>query len=136
MLPGDPVFVYVDDDLTSREVMHLLLVEALGYRTLTMFEDSIDFLAKLAALPAQPDVIFLDIQVKPLNGFAMLKLLRDHAAYQSTTVIAVTASVMNEEVDLLKAAGFDGVIAKPLRLRTFADIIHRILEHEKIWFIA
>jgi two-component system cell cycle response regulator DivK len=136
MPPEQPVFVYVDDDLTSRQVMHLLLVEALGYESLTMFEDSTDFMAKIESLPDPPDVIFLDIQVKPLNGFVMLRLLRDHPAYQSTAVIAVTASVMNEEVDKLKEVGFDGVIGKPLRLKTFANIIHRILSHEKIWFIT
>ena len=42
-----------------------------------------------------PDVIFLDIHIEPIDGFAMLKLIRQSATFQATKVIALTASVMN-----------------------------------------
>ncbi len=130
-----PTFLYVEDDPMSREVMRLLLVDMLGYEQVTIFEDSADFLAKIEALSDPPKVIFLDIHMQPMNGFEILKLLRAHERYRATTVVALTASVMNEEVNLLRNAGFDSCIAKPIDQRTFPEALNRILSGEKFWRI-
>lgn len=130
-----PAFLYVEDDPLSREVMQILLTEVLGYPDVTILEDSSDFLAKLRAMPYRPKVIFLDIHMQPVNGFAMLKMLREEQDYRSATVVALTASVMNEEVRLLHDAGFDSCIAKPIDQRTFPEVLNRILNGEKIWRI-
>ena len=68
---------------------------------------------RIEALPSVPDVIFLDIHMKPHDGFEMLTRLRQHPIFAASTIIAVTASVMNEEVDRLREAGFNGAIGKP-----------------------
>lgn len=128
-------FLYVEDDPLSREVMQILLVEVMGYSGVTILENSADFLTRLQAMPARPKVIFLDIHMQPMNGFDILKMLREHQDYQSTTVVALTASVMNEEIKLLRDAGFDGCIAKPINQRTFPETLNRILSGEKIWRI-
>ena len=64
----------------------------------TILEDSQDFLANMAALDPKPDIILLDIHVKPYNGFEMLSLLRSLEWGRNTPIVALTASVMNEEV--------------------------------------
>lgn len=132
---ANPAIVYFEDDALSREVMRACLVRGLGYRNLTIFEDSADFEAKLGGMTARPDVIFLDIHMEPIDGFAMLRLIRRNSAYETIPVVALTASVMNEEVKLLREAGFDGVIAKPLDYETFPAILHRILAGEQMWHI-
>jgi CheY-like chemotaxis protein len=48
-------------------------------------------------------------------------------------VVALTASVMNEEVERLKKAGFNGVLAKPIDQQAFPGVITRILNGEHIW---
>jgi len=131
----NPAILYVEDDLFSREVMELLLVEMLGYSQLTVFEDSTNFMTRLQKLERKPDIIFLDIHMVPHNGFEMLKMLRDHEAYQNVPVVALTASVMNEEVQLLQSAGFNSCISKPIDQRAFPDIMARILKGEKLWRI-
>ena len=130
-----PAFLYIEDDQLSREVMAMLL-QGLGYSQLTMFEDSVDFMARIEALPAVPDVIFLDIHMKPHSGFEMLKTLREHPTYASKIVIAITASVMNEEVAQLRQAGFNGAIGKPLDYENFALLMERVLKGEAVWHIA
>ena len=131
----DPVILYFEDDTLSRDVMQACLTRGLGYHNVTMFEDSSDFEGRLAGLPSKPDVIFLDIHMEPIDGFTMLRLIRQSEAYQATKVIALTASVMNEEVKMLKQAGFDGVIAKPLDYDTFSTVLRRILDGEQVWHI-
>ncbi len=131
----DPVFLYVEDDSISRRVLQMLLLD-LGHSNLTLFEDSSDFLARLEALPEKPNIIFLDIHMKPLDGFALLEMLRQHVDYQNAIVIALTASVMNEEVALLKKVHFSGAIAKPLKTDEFPDILDQILNGEAVWYVG
>jgi len=132
----EPVVLYVEDDPLSRKVMRMLLTGRMGLSQVTVFEDSADFEARLEALDPKPDIVFLDIQVEPHDGFSMLDMLRRTAWVNGTPVIALTASVMNEEVQQLREAGFNGCLAKPLDLNTFQETFERLLAGEVIWRIG
>ena len=106
-----------------------------GSFELVMFDDSSDFEQRLIGLDPVPDLILLDIQLKPYTGFEMLEMIRRHAAFDQISVVALTASVMNEEVQMLQAAGFHSVVAKPLDLDEFPNLIERIMTGEAIWYI-
>jgi CheY-like chemotaxis protein len=134
-MSDQPTFLYVEDDPMSREVMGMLL-RGIGQTHVHILDSSEKFLQRVEALPQIPDVIFLDIHMKPFDGFEMLDLLRAHPKYAEKPVIAVTASVMNEEVNRLKIAGFSGAIAKPLDFENFAELIGRVLKLETIWHIT
>lgn len=130
-----PLFLFVDDDAPSREVMKVILNRVMGYNRVELFEDSQDFMERLRALPGTPDVIFLDIQVPPVDGYEMLKLIRSDPAYQNARIIAVTASIMPSDVALLQQAGFDGLIGKPLVHKIFPELLHKVMAGEPIWYI-
>ncbi|MFN8531527.1 MAG: response regulator [Anaerolineae bacterium] len=132
-MSDSPSVVYVEDDELSRMVIDILLHEQMGFSNVVIWEDSHDFIKRLEALSFVPDVILLDIHLKPLDGFQMLALLRTHPTYSGKPIVALTASVMNEEVELLKHAGFNGVFAKPLNERSFPKVLARILEGEQVW---
>ncbi|MBK8027697.1 MAG: response regulator [Chloroflexi bacterium] len=114
----------------------MIMQVAMRVEKLILFEDSIDFAERLGELSDRPDVILLDIHVKPLDGFAMLRAIRSLPAFQSVRVIALTASVMSEEVARLRSSGFDGAIAKPLSVMTFPTLIQKVLQGEDVWHIA
>ncbi len=135
-MPDEPVLLYVEDEALSRQVMQLLVERGLGFKHLTIFEDSENFLPRLEALSPQPDIVFLDIHMRPYNGFELLKMLRAHEVYRHTPVVAVTASVMNEEIDLLKQAGFSGGISKPVDQAFLAEFIYLILKGEEVWHVT
>src|SRR5882724_4548680 len=116
-----PVVLYVDDDPHSRKLMQMLLCGRMKLSHVTIFENSEDFLPRVNALVPKPDVVFLDIHVKPYSGFQMLKLLRETEWIKDTPIVALTASVMNEEVQTLRTARFNGCLAKPINLATFPD---------------
>lgn len=130
-----PKIFYVEDDEMSRMVIEILLKDALGLTDVIIFHDSHDFSNRIDEFPFMPDIIFLDIHVKPHDGFEMLDMLRQHPVFSDKPIVALTASVMNEEVDLLKSRGFDGVLAKPINEETFPDQLNRILQGEKIWSV-
>jgi two-component system, cell cycle response regulator DivK len=123
----------VEDDSSNRLVMKLLVEKTLNAKSYVIFEDSADFISRLRDLPVRPDIILLDIHVSPFNGFQMLQMIREDAIYGGTKVVALTASVMNEEVERLRKSGFDGAIGKPITLSTFPILIERIMKGESIW---
>jgi CheY-like chemotaxis protein len=128
-------YLYVEDDPSSREIMQILMENAMDVHSLTIFDHSADFIERLRLLSHVPDVILLDIHVAPHDGFKMLTLLRADPSYRDAKVIAVTASVMNEEVTKLRTSGFDGAIAKPLSVQTFPAMMSRVLAGETVWHI-
>ena len=123
----------VEDDSSNRLVMKLLVEKTLRARYYEVFEDSADFITRVRNLPIRPNIILLDIHVSPYNGFQMLQMIREDSVYFDTKVVALTASVMNEEVEKLRKSGFDGAIGKPISLSAFPIIIERIMQGESIW---
>src|SRR5262245_33362571 len=90
--------LYVEDDVNSRKVMKMILKGRMKLSNAVLFEDSEDFVERVKALDPRPDIVFLDIHVKPYSGFEMLKFLRDMPEFKDVPIVALTASVMNEEV--------------------------------------
>lgn len=135
MTSNEPVILYVEDDPQSRKLMSMLLKGRMKLPNVTILEDSQDFLANVEALDPKPDVILLDIHMKPFNGFEMLTMLREIEWLNDTPVVALTASVMNEEVQKLRTIGFNGCLSKPIDLQTFPETLERILDGETIWRI-
>ncbi len=132
----EPSFLYIDDDPLSRDVIKTLLENIMGFCQITYFEDSHNFMEKVRALPEPPTVIFLGIQVKPHDGYEMLAGLKKEPAYRDTKIIAVTAFVMREDIDKMKATGFDGLISKPIIHRIFPELLNKILAGEAVWYVS
>lgn len=133
--PSQTKLLYVDDDALSREVMHVLASKVIG-ADITLLDDNTNFMDRVRDLPAVPDVIFLDIQMRPHDGYEMLKMLRGDSLYKEATVIAMTASVMATDVQALRAAGFNGLIGKPIMRQVFPGLLKQILTGESVWFVS
>ncbi|MBA3505012.1 MAG: response regulator, partial [Betaproteobacteria bacterium] len=54
-------------------------------------------------------------------------LLRADAATAAIPVIAVTASVMQQDKKQIMEAGFDAYIGKPINLKEFLETVQRVL---------
>lgn len=131
-----PILVYVEDDENSILVMKMVVERVMKLPALHVLQSHSDFVQQVKGLGVVPDVFLLDIQMKPYDGVELLSMLRKDPQFKSSKVIALTASVTNEEVSLLKSGGFDGAIAKPLNIEVFPDLIARIINGEQVWYIA
>jgi len=127
------VILYVEDDPGSADIMRVLLCEMMRVGDVTFMTETSNFLTRIHAISPAPSLFFLDIHIAPHDGFALLKMLRADAKFHQVPVIALTASVMNEEVALLREAGFNGVIAKPVDIDIFPDLYQRLLKGGSIW---
>jgi len=136
MKTEQPVIVYVEDDQPSIGVMKAVVEKVMGLPKLHILSSSADFIEQVKQLGVQPDIFLLDIQMDPYDGFDLLVMLRNEPQYEHSKVVALTASVTNEEVSLLKKGGFDGAIAKPLNIELFPHLIARILKCEQVWYVT
>ena len=125
------IALYIEDNADSQMLMELLF--PLHGLDLEVFSDSYDVLARVKALPSVPKLFLLDIHVPPLSGFEILSLLRAEPEYSEVPVLALTASVMNEEVQRLRVAGFNGVLPKPVDVLKFPEYVGKILAGESVW---
>lgn len=131
-----PVIVYVEDDENSIFVMKMVVERVMKLPNLLVLQSGADFVQQVKGLGVFPDIFLLDIQMEPYDGFEILSMLRSDPQFKTSKVIAITASVTNEEVALLKGGGFDGAIAKPLNIEIFPELIARVMKGEQVWHIA
>ena len=119
------VLIVEDNEKNLKLVRDVLQVK--GYETIEAgtAEDGI-----VLARSRKPDLVLMDIQLPGMNGIDALKLLRADAATSRIPVIAVTASVMQQDRNLITEAGFDGYIGKPINLKEFLDTVRAMLERK------
>jgi two-component system cell cycle response regulator DivK len=117
------ILIVEDNDKNLKLVRDVLQVK--GYQTIEAGtgEDGIAL-----ARERHPDLILMDIQLPGINGIEALKLLRADASTSRIPVIAVTASVMQQDRNLITEAGFDGYIGKPINLKEFIETVRTMLE--------
>jgi CheY-like chemotaxis protein len=136
MISQQPVVVYVEDDEPSIYVMRTIFERIMGLKTFYILRSSTDFLQQVNNIGITPTLFLLDIQIQPCDGFELLSILRNSEQYAQSKVVALTASVMNEQVARLKQSGFNGAIAKPLDIDAFPTLIARIMKGESVWYIS
>jgi two-component system cell cycle response regulator DivK len=66
-----------------------------------------------------------------MNGIDALKVLRADPKTSKIPVIAVTASVMQQDRTLITEAGFDRYVGKPINIREFLEAVRNALEAAK-----
>jgi two-component system cell cycle response regulator DivK len=75
-----------------------------------------------------PALILMDIQLPGMSGIEALKALRAAPATAGIPVIAITASVMQQDRQQIMSAGFNGFIEKPINLRSFLDTVQKAMQ--------
>jgi two-component system, cell cycle response regulator DivK len=121
------ILIVEDNEKNLKLVRDVLQVK--GYETLEAgtAEDGI----KLAG-EHKPDLILMDIHLPGMNGIDALRVLRADPTTAAIPVIAVTASVMQQDRKLITDAGFDGYVGKPINLKEFLDAVRDMLaKHNK-----
>ena len=120
------LILIVEDNEKNLKLVRDVL-QAKGYQTIEAgtAEDGI-----VLARDRMPDLVLMDIQLPGMNGIDALKVLRVDAVTARIPVIAVTASVMQQDRNLITEAGFDGYIGKPINLKEFVDTVRAMVEGE------
>src|SRR6202521_3812577 len=112
-----------EDNAVNRELLRELLemrghtvVEACdGEEALRMIEQR------------KPDLVLLDIGMPLLDGFGVIRKIRENPRFASMPVVAVTAYAMQGDREKILSAKFDGYLSKPVNSRSLAEELDRLL---------
>lgn len=130
----DAQVVVIEDNAKSLKLLQALLIDHIAVKSYyaqvsgTMFFRWLD-----SPIAWIPQIILLDIQLPREDGYQILHQIQQRPALIHTRVVAVTANIMNHDIDHLRAAGFDSLLGKPIRVTAFEDQLTRILNGEAIW---
>ena len=75
-----------------------------------------------------PHLILMDIQLPGMSGIDAIKALRADPITLGIPVVAITASVMQQDRQQIMSAGFDGFIEKPIDLRSFLATVQKAMQ--------
>jgi two-component system cell cycle response regulator DivK len=113
----------IEDNEQNRILMRQILARQ-GYDLLEARDGLTGIEMARAHLPA---LILLDIQMPVMNGFMVIRELRNDAELRKIKVIAVTSFAMKGDREKALQAGFDEYVTKPIDTRTFPELIKQVL---------
>ncbi|WP_109126209.1 response regulator [Dyella sp. C11] len=113
----------VDDSATIRAVLGRML-EVDGYEV-ARAADGESALEMARAEP--PDMIFLDIVLPGMNGFAVLRALRHDPATQHVPIVMISGNQQATEQFYVQRFGADDFISKPFGQAEVARSIDRLV---------
>ena len=112
----------VEDDPANRRIAHLMLDE-LGCQA----DEAVNGLEAIERARTRAyDVILMDLQMPGLDGLATARRIRAGRHGRQPFIMALTASVMQDDQSRCREAGMDGYLVKPLRLDTLADALTKV----------
>ena len=117
----------IEDNPLNLELVRDILTNA-GYDVL----EAVDGVAGVEiALVEKPDLVLMDLQLPGMDGLEATRRLRSDPTLRKTAIVALTAHAMRGEEERAIAAGCDGFITKPIRVREFAGLVATYLRQER-----
>jgi CheY-like chemotaxis protein len=122
---ASPLVLVCDDTEPIRRLMRINL--ELGGFAVEEAGDGHEAMARLIdpERPA-PDVIVLDSQMAPYDGWWAIAAIRSHPRLDLVPVLLVTAAVAVHDAPEASGAGFDGFISKPFDPDQLVEAVSRL----------
>ena len=80
------------------------------------------------------DIILMDMMLpRGVSGYDVFDAIKDTPGLADIPIVAVTAMDPGTEIQKARDKGFAGYLSKPIRTRTLAKAILRILDGEEVW---
>ncbi len=114
----------VEDNFINRALLREVLVLN-GFDVLEAQdgEQALDML-----LTHKPRLICMDLNLPGMDGIEVARRVRSVSGFETIPIIAITASVMQDEQQKLFDEGFDGYVSKPISLKNIVKVINSVLE--------
>ncbi|RCS59363.1 chemotaxis response regulator CheY [Parvibium lacunae] len=125
MNPDQIKFLIVDDFSTMRRIVRNLLKE-IGYSNADEAEDGAAALQKLKA--GSFNFVVSDINMPNMNGFELLRNIREDPQLKTLPVLMVTAEAKKEDIVLAAQIGASGYIVKPFTKATLEEKLTKIIQ--------
>ncbi len=123
--------ILVADD---NEHFRQLVATLLGTQGLTRVEHAHDGTAALSLLQEVPiDLAVLDLQMRPMDGLRLLRVIRDEATSPCPRLPVLMVSGYTEPglVAAVRQAGANEYLAKPITAKSFLRCVLRMVEYPR-----
>lgn len=114
----------VDDDALSRKLISRLVSKEFDYEIVSK-SNGIEALEY--AQEHVPKLIILDLMLPGMNGFEILKKVREDQKFEQTKVVLVSAKSRSEDIERGFDLTADEYITKPFQPREFSARIRKLL---------
>ena len=114
----------VDDDDLSRKLISRLVSKEFDYEIVSK-SNGIEALEY--AQEHVPQLIILDLMLPGMNGFEILKKVREDQKFEQTKVVLVSAKSRSEDIERGFDLTADEYITKPFQPKEFAARIRKLL---------
>jgi len=123
-----PLILVIDDHEPSRALARLVL-EREGYR---VEEAGTGGEGLRQAQSLRPALILLDIILPEIDGWTLVRLLREDARTRDGIILALTAWTGVGDGARALALGFEEVLTKPVLPRTLAAVVARYVAEQPV----
>ncbi|KAF8818672.1 response regulator [Rickettsia endosymbiont of Cardiosporidium cionae] len=113
----------VEDDKLNYKLFYDLL--AIKHCAVILSQDGyeiVDFVKK-----EKPSLILMDIQLKVVSGITLIKSLKSDIITQNIPIVAVSASGIQQDKELVMKTGCEIYLAKPFDISDFYNIINMFI---------
>ncbi|OYW43741.1 MAG: two-component system response regulator [Rhodobacterales bacterium 12-64-8] len=115
------VLVVEDNELNMKLFCDLL--DAFGFETV----QSRDGLKAVELARAnKPDLIIMDIQLPEVSGLDLTRWIKDDTSIKTIPIMAVTAFAMRQDERLVREAGCEAYMSKPIQMTAFIAEVKRL----------
>jgi twitching motility two-component system response regulator PilG len=123
--------VVIDDSPIVRKIIATCLRRA-GCQ-ITSFADPVPALRALLVTKevSPPDMLIIDIGLPHIDGYDVIRRLRNNQAYKHTPIIAISGR--NGVLDQLKArlAGANAYVTKPFRTQELVALVQQLISRQR-----
>lgn len=123
--PNQPHYkILIVDDKTPNRRLLFKLLQPLGFalKEATNGQEAIEMWQQW-----HPDLIFMDMRMPVMDGYQATQYIKATTQGQTTAIIAVTASVLEEQQAVVHSVGCDALIRKPFKDREIFETLHQHL---------
>ncbi|MDM8527562.1 PAS domain S-box protein [Anaerolineales bacterium HSG24] len=118
-----PKILVVDDDSDNRAVL-VDLLSPLGF-IIKQANNGHEGLE--TAMKWQPDVIITDLIMPQMNGFELIRCLRQSPVLNEKIIITTSASVYEEDKEKSLNVGSNAFLPKPIQIKTLLEKLQQLL---------
>ncbi len=123
-----PAAILIVDDVESNRNLIRENLTALNFNVLEAEDGS---QAVQMAVHSKPDLIFMDIRMPVMDGFEATKIIKSNPETREIVVVALTASLRNEDQKDTYQHFFDGYLHKPVTRTELYRELMKFLPYEQ-----
>lgn len=116
----------VDDDEDDQYLIKAAFEKDSNRYSLQFASDGTDVLENIESPRFLPDLILLDLNMPIINGFEVLKHLKDSALYRHVPVVILTTSENQDDINRAYELGANTYITKPIDQQALVILAEQI----------